>query len=370
MFRRRRIGRERSGGFAYRRIGLWSLVCLLMLAPGARAAPAATDRFALVMGEAAYSSLPHEPACSISAQAIAARLRALGFDVAAQTDASNGELGAMLLTLARRAASAAPATVMIYFCGRAVEFDRRVFLLPIGAVLARPSDVLAEGIPAQSFLDIADRGTRVGLTMLDIYYMGPRAQSAAPAALTTLLAGRALSPGHFVAVASETAAITTATPLAQSLSAALTKPPVDLDDLVAVIRKDLAERGVTFAAAGKGGGAMLIAKAAPPPLPPKPVAPKPVTPSTGPPPAPPAAQPAAPAVSLPAEQQYTVLDRRRIQAALRLLGYYDGMVDGLFGPRTRAAIRRYQRDIGVPVTGTLTPDEANRLLAGLPQTSR
>ncbi|HJU16026.1 MAG TPA: peptidoglycan-binding protein, partial [Stellaceae bacterium] len=79
---------------------------------------------------------------------------------------------------------------------------------------------------------------------------------------------------------------------------------------------------------------------------------------------------AAPAISLPDEQHYSVLDRRRVQAALHLLGYYEGAVDGVFGPRTRAAIRHYQQDAGVPATGTLTPDEAARLLVGLPRASR
>jgi peptidoglycan hydrolase-like protein with peptidoglycan-binding domain len=181
-----------------------------------------------------------------------------------------------------------------------------------------------------------------------------------------------LSPGHVAVAASETAAVTTATPLAQSLSAALTKPAVDLDDMMAVIRKDLAGSGVTLAASGSGGGATLVTtEATAPAAPPKPVAPKPVATLTSPlPPAAPAAEPAAPAISLPAEQQYSVLDRRRVQAALHLLGYYDNAVDGVFGPRTRAAIRHYQLDIGVPVTGTLTPDEATRLIAGLPKASR
>ncbi|HJU18798.1 MAG TPA: caspase family protein, partial [Stellaceae bacterium] len=268
---RRRIGRERGGGFAIWRIGLWPLAFLLILTCGGRTAAAATERLALVVGEAAYSTLPGEPACLVSAQTIAARLRALGFDVIAQTNASNGEMGAMLIDLAHRAASAAHPTVAIYFCGHVVEFDGRVFLLPVGAVLERPSDALAEGLPAQSFLDIAARGTRVGLSLLDAY-AGPHTPSAAPAALASFLAGQALSPGHVAMTASETAAVTTATPLAQSLSAALAKPPVDLDAMVAAVRKDLTESGggVAFAVAGSGGGATLVAAAtaaapAPPP---------------------------------------------------------------------------------------------------------
>jgi peptidoglycan hydrolase-like protein with peptidoglycan-binding domain len=37
-------------------------------------------------------------------------------------------------------------------------------------------------------------------------------------------------------------------------------------------------------------------------------------------------------------------------------------MDGIFGPRTRAAIRRFQRAIGAGTTGSLTADQANRLM--------
>src|SRR5579875_2685693 len=240
-------------------IGLGLLACLTMPASDARAAPPA-ERLAVVIGEAAYSRLPAEPACSLSAQVIASRLRGRGFAVATRNDATKGEIGAMLIALARQAAAGHP-SVVIYFCGHAVEFDGRSFLLPIDAVLGRHSDVLAEGIPAQSLLDIANRGTHVGLTVLDLY-MQPQSQPNAPAALPPLAAGRVLSPGHIVMAASESAAAATATPLAQSLSAALTKPPGDLDAISAAIRGDLAGSGVALAVFGKGGGAQTPPAAA------------------------------------------------------------------------------------------------------------
>jgi peptidoglycan hydrolase-like protein with peptidoglycan-binding domain len=53
--------------------------------------------------------------------------------------------------------------------------------------------------------------------------------------------------------------------------------------------------------------------------------------------------------------------RRAIQAALARLGYYDGPLDGLFGPDTHAAIRRYQFELKAPMTGTLSAAQAERL---------
>ncbi len=56
-------------------------------------------------------------------------------------------------------------------------------------------------------------------------------------------------------------------------------------------------------------------------------------------------------------------NRRQVQAALRRLNFYQGPVDGKFGPLTRAAIRRFQDSIGTTSTGSLTAAEANRLVS-------
>jgi peptidoglycan hydrolase-like protein with peptidoglycan-binding domain len=64
---------------------------------------------------------------------------------------------------------------------------------------------------------------------------------------------------------------------------------------------------------------------------------------------------------IPAEDPMSEQDRRRVQGLLGALGYYDGRVDGVFGPESRAAIRRFQHEIGAPITGSLTAAEAARL---------
>lgn len=347
-----------------RLLGPFSLCIALTAGMGTRAAPTA-DRFALVLGESTYAKLPPLAGCSVSAQVIGERLRALGFAVTEQTDASNGAMSAALIDLAGQAAAAAEPTVVIYFCGYQVEFDNRLFLVPIEASLTRPSDILTQGLPAQSFLDVAARKTRVGWSVLDIY-ASPPAQPEEPAAIAHFVAGQTTAPGHIVMAAAETTVSTTATPLAQSLAAALAVPPVDLDQAMAAVHKNTVG-GAALAVAGTGGGLTLL-----PPAPP-PVAAVAPTPAPAPPPAPPPAaaaapaQPTAAAIAMPEEAQYSEVDRRRVQAALRELGYYDGAVDGVFGPETRAAIRRYQHEIDASMTGTLTPDEATRLVAGLAQ---
>ena len=55
--------------------------------------------------------------------------------------------------------------------------------------------------------------------------------------------------------------------------------------------------------------------------------------------------------------------RRMIQQGLRNEGFDPGTPDGLFGPRTRAAIRRWQEAQGLPATGYLDSTTATRLRA-------
>jgi hypothetical protein len=43
----------------------------------------------------------------------------------------------------------------------------------------------------------------------------------------------------------------------------------------------------------------------------------------------------------------------RAQTRLARLGYYPGPIDGDFGPMTSRAIRSYQADYGLPITGRL-----------------
>ena len=120
----------------------------------------------------------------------------------------------------------------------------------------------------------------------------------------------------------------------------------------------------TAAVPSAPGNALPTTRPAPPP-------PTAAVPSARPfvplPAAPPVATAAAPAATpppsvLPAEAEMSAADRRQVQEALRRLDYYKGPADGIFGPLTRAAIRRFQQDIRSDATGYLTADQANRLV--------
>lgn len=52
---------------------------------------------------------------------------------------------------------------------------------------------------------------------------------------------------------------------------------------------------------------------------------------------------------------------REVQRALRHLGYRPGPIDGAVGPRTQAALARYQRAEGIAETGYLDAETMVRL---------
>ena len=81
----------------------------------------------------------------------------------------------------------------------------------------------------------------------------------------------------------------------------------------------------------------------------------------------PEAAPAVPAPAEPAPEEVESAlglsrrERRRVQRGLESLGYAPGPVDGLFGARTRDAVRRYQGEKGFEETGYLTEDQSQAL---------
>jgi hypothetical protein len=331
-------------------------LCVLMSA--ANAAPAADGRrVALVIGNAEYSALPALHACTASANVVAAALKRAGFDVAERLDLTNGEMGA---AIADWDATSSGASAVAYVCGYASGYDDRAFLLPVSARIERDTDALTQGILAKSLLEAAVRSrARAALVLVDAV---ARPASTGRLALDTL-AGTPPTPAVGFAAASTTATPPQgATPLAVALSTTLASSEIDVGKLLDTLRQRLAgSSGTQLAVRAPSAPVWLIGGPPPAPAPPSPVAapPAPAAPEAAAPPPPrPAPSPG------PDEAHMTDADRRRIQDALLRLGYYDGRVDGIFGPDTRAAIRRFQHEIGAEMSGHITPEQSGRLLAG------
>src|SRR5260370_6820669 len=97
--------------------------------------------------------MPGLARCSASATTVRDALRGRGFEVMERSDLGRGEFDTSIGVLARRLATAPSALGALYYCGYALEFNGRSFLLPASATIARDSDVLTQGIIAKSLVD-------------------------------------------------------------------------------------------------------------------------------------------------------------------------------------------------------------------------
>lgn len=312
------------------------------------AAPAFAAGQALVIGEASYAALPALPGCALSAHAMAAALQRLGYTVAEHDDATSGAIYAAVETLSAQMKAAPHTPAFIYVCGYATAYNDRPFLLPVDASVSAPPDVLTQGILAKSFLDATVAGApSTGIVAFDTV---PMPNVSAPIPFDLLLRPAPPSTLGYVAV-SDSAPGSTPMPLATTLVPLLTAPLQGAALLTEAQRQLAGDRTATVAALSLPDAGLWLA-GAPPPAASAPAA------KAAPPPAA-AAKP--PPASLPDEASMTDAQRRLVQQALVRLGYYDGKVDGIFGPDTEAAIRRWQFEEHQPMTGHLTAREASKL---------
>lgn len=339
-------------------------ICLSLLLPcTAHAAPAGE---ALVVGEGAYTNLPAMQTCNLSARSIASALQRLGYTVEQQQDASSGALFAGIGTLTQRLKANPKAPVFVYVCSYATGFDDRAFMLPVSAQLSRPADVLTQGILLQTLVDAVRHNTQ-GPAVIAVDAI-PAPKAPATLGLDRLAAGLPANVG--LLAVQDAHAGDLLSPFATLLAPALKGPVVSGAKLLTDLRSQLTgEAKVTIAALHIPAENVTLAQAA---APPPPAAPRDVTPifppsapsraEESPSAVPPMASAAAAVTSLPAGNRMSAAQRRIVQQALAKLGYYDGNIDGIFGPETRAAIRRWQHELKAPMTGHLTATQATQLV--------
>jgi hypothetical protein len=294
-------------------------------------------------------------------------------------DGSNAQMGNAISTFGDAVAASPESVAIAYVCGYAVGYDGRLFLLPASARLLRDTDVLTQGVAARLLAStVLKAGARAGFVLLDVVGQPGAAQpgAAQPGAgalpLDGLVTPASLGSNGLAALQTLGPMPAGPTPLAAAIAAVLASVDLEGGALLDGIREAVAGKPQLALAAFSptapawiNGGPVRQPVAAARPLPEPPPLPAAVSPGVvkaAPPPAPPSAQ----AVLSPAANAPAVLgdlDRRRVQLALQRLGYYAGAVDGVYGPESLGAIRRFQHELGAEMTGRLTNDQARRLLA-------
>ena len=137
---------------------------------GMNAARSEQLRIALVISNGQYGSMPALARCAASAATVRDALRGKGFEVMERNDLGRGEFDTAIGALARRIAASPSALAALYYCGYALEFNGRSFLLPTSANITRDYDVLTQGIISKSLVDSLVRASEsTGFVLLDVF---------------------------------------------------------------------------------------------------------------------------------------------------------------------------------------------------------
>ena len=389
-------------------LGVLALAALLCSAPGW-----ASSRVALVVGNGAYAAgnLPALANPVNDATLMAKALEAGGFEVALVTDADQGAMKAAIEAFGKQLKEAGDAVGLFYYAGHGVEVRGHNYLIPVGADIEHEVEFKTDAVPADWVLSwMGAAGNRLNMVVLDACRNNPYegryrgasqglAQMDAPSG--TLIAYSA-APGQ---VALDGAGENS--PYTAALAQAVVEPGLRVEDVfkrvrVAVGTETNGEQ-TPWESSSLTGDFYFVAKPAedtPTPVP----APETVTaeltvqqlaarayeaaerihtvssyrlvierfPGTlyaelarqqiekleG----------ATPAPAVSAEEVESSLGlarskRRMVQHGLASLDYAPGPADGLFGKRTREAIRRYQGAKGLETTGYLTAEQSQALVA-------
>ncbi|MBP1852475.1 peptidoglycan-binding domain-containing protein [Rhizobium halophytocola] len=277
------------------------------------------------------------------ADAVQTQLQLMGVETLRSVDPNNSELRSILTRFAREAANSR-ATV-VYIDAPAVNFEGRSFVLPAGAKLDRSTDIFTQGIPINAFSRSsaqAEQGGAVVMTAVDI-------RSELASGLSVMKSAPEGTPGSGSVLVADVSAFG---PVIANLSAAATQPQVELG---ALLRRLSVVDNVSISSFPANPINLREppqqAEAAPAPVAIPQAEPQPETASEAPEAA--AAPAETPEELTLLEQQLSRAAKRAIQRKLRDLGFYQGLVDGVFGPQTHDAIKAFQKGRSAEPTGLL-----------------
>jgi TPR repeat protein len=158
------------------RLTVLATILIVVVAPlTGQSARAASDRVALVIGNAAYDNASVLENTVSDATAIGSTFERLGFDVTLQRDQSFAALRQTLGEFRRKAASAEVAVV--FYAGHGIEVDNSNYLIPTDAALKTDADIEFETIPLDLVMRAVEGASRLKLVMLDACRDNPFARS-------------------------------------------------------------------------------------------------------------------------------------------------------------------------------------------------
>ncbi|WP_170755389.1 caspase family protein [Ruegeria lacuscaerulensis] len=129
---------------------------------------AAHERFALVIGNAGYTSVPALDNPVNDARLMSDELRGAGFEVTTLTDVSLDEMTGEVDTFASKVrAAGSEALAVFYFAGHGVRSDGFNYLLPLDVNIQSEADIAGQAVPAEWVLDRIHTPQAVSVMILD-----------------------------------------------------------------------------------------------------------------------------------------------------------------------------------------------------------
>ena len=376
------------------------LIVISLMAAALTAHPTrASDRVALVIGNADYAHVPRLANPLNDAGDMGAALARLGFAVTILENTGSQDMRRGLQEF-RRAASGA-AMAVVFYAGHGIEVDKRNFLVPVDARFRTDGDIKYEAVPLDLVVDTLEGVTGLRMVILDACRDNPFLADMLVRSTRTIGRGlaRVETSGEMLVVAYAAMGGTVAldgkgrnSPYTEALLAHLEEPGLELGlmfrKVSEAVRKTTgnSQQPVTYDNLPSAG--IYLAGLPPPPKP---------DPAPGPAPDPgdnggtgPAAQDAYEAAKQLGTPEafeafakhyedsfYAALARGQIarltdpeavetalgletdnyalvQLALDAAAFRLGRIDGKFGPRSRGALKRWQASKGYPATGFLT----------------
>ena len=148
-------------------IGVLTVVLLPLVGTTPVGAQAATEkRVALIIGNSAYRNISKLPNTSNDAGAMAALLKAAGFDVVeSRQDLTINDMRRTLRNFSDKTREADIAVV--FYAGHGIEMDGTNYLVPVDAQLERDIDVEDETIALDRIVKVMEPARRLRLVILD-----------------------------------------------------------------------------------------------------------------------------------------------------------------------------------------------------------
>src|SRR5690625_2673470 len=211
---------------------------------------AAERRVAIVIGTGGYASVSALDNPSADAEAMAAALRRLGFEVELGVDLDLEGMRRTVQSFARRLEGAEVA--LFYYAGHGLQVHGRNYLLPVDAVLETEADLDFAAFPAHLVLAQMERWPSVKIVILDACRDNPFAtrlgramgQTRAARALSRGLAPIETAGGTLLAYATDPGDVAADgsgrhSPFTAALLAHVETPGVEINTMLARVRADV-----------------------------------------------------------------------------------------------------------------------------------